>query len=674
MLESHANVVILTMAWQTHQDPSAFSRRPKEPDLETLVYWVQRLEPLIRAEKDEEVIVVFCNRTGAEDEAMYTGTSAVIGVKGGEVFVYGVLGRGVKELLVVDTNSPPKSKLTDADAVEAENALVEETASDVEGGLQVAPDDAQAAGIVYEEIAPIKTAACRPLDTKLEAGPTSPRSATTARLPWLASPDPTGDTPADSRSPTRLQIPTSPPLGQYMPMDSAITDDIIIDSPEESYSPVSVRRPSRTGSAFPQSPWRFPSKSSPYVWHPHDGSHSVVFGGGATMTPITPIDNGVRDPTPIDPKPPQWFWKHEPTLSALTESVREEEESSEPEGKQQEAMHSDDPKAASQTDKEQTEQKIDAPEERPPLNSDWADLAGVLEELRVRPGSVLDRSSSRAGRPSSPKSRNLSRNTSRSRLFDTSTHGDEWEPASHDDFSHLLARPASRAGQRLVTRRSNSLEDITNYTNRTQVNRTRNYERTLARRPPSRLRHAIFIPDEPEEEDEEEEVVEDDELDYGFESPDDGGEYSPRQPSRGRQAHAALSDSIGEDEGAQRWADYGGRHIDATFNFAWLSKNETQEKNRSPPAAAEQGRADRDLSPRSPFAVEEAVPALSSATSSVLTFDDEEGDDDAALVTLPRFGGGRFADADVDPAVAFRDHRAVSASALKGRVGGLAVV
>ncbi|KAK1833260.1 carbon-nitrogen hydrolase, partial [Podospora conica] len=112
VVDAAANVVILTMAWHTHHDTSLFSRRPQEPDLETLVYWVQRLEPLLSAKKEEEVIVIFCNRTGSEDDLMYAGTSAVLGIKRGEVFVYGLLGRGVKELLVVDTSRPPVSKLT----------------------------------------------------------------------------------------------------------------------------------------------------------------------------------------------------------------------------------------------------------------------------------------------------------------------------------------------------------------------------------------------------------------------------------------------------------------------------------------------------------------------------------------------------------------------------------
>lgn len=79
--------------------------------MDTLTYWVQRLEPVIRSGNEEEIIVIFCNRCGMEDDVLYAGTSAVLGVKNGEVSVYGLLGRGVKELLVVNTEMPPFAKL-----------------------------------------------------------------------------------------------------------------------------------------------------------------------------------------------------------------------------------------------------------------------------------------------------------------------------------------------------------------------------------------------------------------------------------------------------------------------------------------------------------------------------------------------------------------------------------
>ena len=79
--------------------------------METLSYWLARLEPVIRAEEEGEIIVVLANRCGTEDDAVYAGTSAVLGIEAGEVKVYGILGRGERELLVVDTSLRPQAKL-----------------------------------------------------------------------------------------------------------------------------------------------------------------------------------------------------------------------------------------------------------------------------------------------------------------------------------------------------------------------------------------------------------------------------------------------------------------------------------------------------------------------------------------------------------------------------------
>ncbi|KAH6626087.1 carbon-nitrogen hydrolase, partial [Chaetomium sp. MPI-SDFR-AT-0129] len=88
-----ANLVLLSTAWLTNDDQSTFLAPPlHHPDLNTLLYWVRRLDPVIAADSPEEIIVVFANRCGTEDEATYAGTSTVLGIKGGEVWVYGLLG------------------------------------------------------------------------------------------------------------------------------------------------------------------------------------------------------------------------------------------------------------------------------------------------------------------------------------------------------------------------------------------------------------------------------------------------------------------------------------------------------------------------------------------------------------------------------------------------------
>jgi protein N-terminal amidase len=79
--------------------------------MDTMSYWLTRLEPLIRAKTEGKIIVVITNRCSSEDKALYAGSSAVIGIQDSEVKVYGILGRGEKELLVVDTSERPQAKL-----------------------------------------------------------------------------------------------------------------------------------------------------------------------------------------------------------------------------------------------------------------------------------------------------------------------------------------------------------------------------------------------------------------------------------------------------------------------------------------------------------------------------------------------------------------------------------
>ena len=106
-----AHLIVLSMAWNSLTDPIEFHQHPEEPDMETITYWLTRLMPLIDVNDKDEVIVVFANRTGWEDSATYVGTSTVVGIQDGEIRVYGMLGRGEKKLLVVDTNKPPFARL-----------------------------------------------------------------------------------------------------------------------------------------------------------------------------------------------------------------------------------------------------------------------------------------------------------------------------------------------------------------------------------------------------------------------------------------------------------------------------------------------------------------------------------------------------------------------------------
>jgi hypothetical protein len=136
IIHSEANLVIISMAWLTQEGAASFSQMPQEPDMETLMYWATRLEPVIRAEEEDEIIIVFCNRCGTEDEAVYAGTSAVLGVKEGEVSVYGILGRGDKDLLVVDTEEAPFAKMV---LCPADDEVPAETATASSQGAVTSP-------------------------------------------------------------------------------------------------------------------------------------------------------------------------------------------------------------------------------------------------------------------------------------------------------------------------------------------------------------------------------------------------------------------------------------------------------------------------------------------------------------------------------------------------------
>jgi hypothetical protein len=99
------------MAWSTNADPLSFLDKAGEPDLDTLLYRITRLQPNIGANSNRKTIVVFNNRCGVEGDTIYVGTSAVIGIESGEISLYGILGRGEKGLLVVDTDATPYAKL-----------------------------------------------------------------------------------------------------------------------------------------------------------------------------------------------------------------------------------------------------------------------------------------------------------------------------------------------------------------------------------------------------------------------------------------------------------------------------------------------------------------------------------------------------------------------------------
>ncbi|KAI9687487.1 MAG: Carbon-nitrogen hydrolase [Bathelium mastoideum] len=124
--QTRAQSVILSMAWLVPASvPRAeweaeLSARGEEPDVETLGYWVKRLEPLVGNEEDGQegkgVLVCCANRTGIEEEACYAGSSVVMRLGRGEVEILGMLGKGEERVLMVDVEEGAKWRLMMAPA------------------------------------------------------------------------------------------------------------------------------------------------------------------------------------------------------------------------------------------------------------------------------------------------------------------------------------------------------------------------------------------------------------------------------------------------------------------------------------------------------------------------------------------------------------------------------
>lgn len=114
-LASGSELLVLSMAWLTELDALELVSQAKEPDLHTLSYWVERLKPIVEA--DKEVVAVFANRCGGEEGknplgieegVRYAGTSWIGQVGNGAVRIWEKMGRAEEGLIVVDTKEEPR--------------------------------------------------------------------------------------------------------------------------------------------------------------------------------------------------------------------------------------------------------------------------------------------------------------------------------------------------------------------------------------------------------------------------------------------------------------------------------------------------------------------------------------------------------------------------------------
>lgn len=102
-LQAGSSIVAISMAWLTLLPWEEMVARAKEPDTETITYWLERFSPYHERNSPEEVTLVLANRCGREGDAWYAGTSCVMRIRDGKVEIFDMLGRMEEKCLVIDT-------------------------------------------------------------------------------------------------------------------------------------------------------------------------------------------------------------------------------------------------------------------------------------------------------------------------------------------------------------------------------------------------------------------------------------------------------------------------------------------------------------------------------------------------------------------------------------------
>lgn len=414
-----------------------------QPDMETLTYWVQRLEPVIRAEDDHEIIVVFCNRTGFEDDAVYAGTSTVLGVVDGEVNVYGILGRGVKDLLVVDTDDAPFAKLIQRSEGDTETASVgsrhrkpakasrEKPSRPTTTREQNPASNNGQRKLTPTPIAPTKPKKPKPMSPRIhipERNHTRQLSATHStpieESPGVATPTCPSPTPFSDRP--MVNVPGGRPTKEHVntpfPHDDSKDQDLRLRGWQ-----ISIDEP--TPSTASPSSDHFSEK---YFWLPTQtvlkSPMEMRFPGHyppPSPAAVTPVPSAlVRIPhkeryatkSPLVPKEQSSPKSVRSGGSSQSERLGRQQERTQ--GSKNDASQQDDdapPRPSSP--KSRNASRTGRPLDRRASEIEQPDLSDMIEKLEAfvrRPGSAMDSRPSdfdqpRQGRPRSPKSRNASR-------------------------------------------------------------------------------------------------------------------------------------------------------------------------------------------------------------------------------------------------------------------------
>ncbi|ATY62972.1 asparagine amidohydrolase [Cordyceps militaris] len=139
---SGINIAIFSMAYKSRREPHELYNKCDE---DALSRWAAYLWPLVEAQLARKIVVVLCNRVGDAGDTIYAGTSTVLSISGGELFVHELMKAREQGILLVETCEDPKYKLVPAQRCQDGNFIVD-TSQDLEYKLVLAQE-----GVEYDQ-------------------------------------------------------------------------------------------------------------------------------------------------------------------------------------------------------------------------------------------------------------------------------------------------------------------------------------------------------------------------------------------------------------------------------------------------------------------------------------------------------------------------------------------
>ena len=101
-LAAKTPIIAVSMAWLTRLSEEELMDNPKQPDMDTVTYWIERFSPFLRSRSESPTTVICANRCGHEGPVWYAGSSIIFSIQDGKVRVRGAVGRYEEKCFIVE--------------------------------------------------------------------------------------------------------------------------------------------------------------------------------------------------------------------------------------------------------------------------------------------------------------------------------------------------------------------------------------------------------------------------------------------------------------------------------------------------------------------------------------------------------------------------------------------